>query len=1084
MKGAQKYWILLVLSLLLLIGSTAALDQDDISVTPNKEWVIAGSSDTVELTVGINIDVGYTVRIWCMDPAMGSITEGAEEQVASNGTATATFTVGTKSGDARIMVNVTTDHDGSNETIYYQKVDHAIPKYYTINYDPIVTVGQDALISVRLKDMYGNFIDTRRPQKDYDETVTLLASPDGNGGFSDNTTYVYKIIRPVNWTANVTYRVPTRGGNNVIQVKAPSSVVNNIQWITIIGTPDDPSHIASAITSTIDTDISSPHNATANGKDVFFLYYTMYDQYDNPVPEVNVTWQIYSLDRLIDTRSYITNYQGQIYLEHGPSTVIQNFTVTAKKTGNSSISCTDTLSYIPGGPSLFVLYANPEIMASREIDQNSTAAIRARLMDGLGRPLQGKAVHFTITSDTGSGSPLIQNASFDPIEKIWYHDTTTDASGYAQVTFYPGKFPRFNENGWSPDSSGMTEVTATCEDLGGRNLVLSYKNYPYLRAETELAPSLVAVNDTVDISIRLIGDGFVQYKPIDVMLCNNRGEAMLKDMYWEGDRGRVEDKMVYLYEATRNFIFNLEGGANYIGLVSFGINGSVNIPHDANSNYGLPGVDNNASDDLPYTDAHYSHPKNYSDYATVDSDLTNNLDAVVSILNETSPSKDPQGTVLVPMRYGLYQSINTLNTSGHAGHVRGIILLTDSEWTAYGDPTAGWDDSKGTAASQGYYTTERDPVTLSQGGKGLWTAFTPWAKTDVRQDMAHYANENNVHIYTIAYFKKGTIVPVSLDTILQYLAGSTGGKYYVADSAKALDEIYVDIAEDLKKYASVDTAMNLSFEQINVTYDNITESFPGGDVFSYQYEQYVSTNVTSWNKTINPLPDNLPVPPYPADAIPAPHKDKGVRVINYPYSLNQTAQWSSGTLNFYAGSIVMGQTWQVKFRLQALTPGFIDLFGPNSAICYTNEDKPVNCIPMPGTYLTVTSNRTGDPTSQNDIDILDGSINATPNGKNDWTTISWMLNYTGPSTVIQDVFYQFSTDGSFWSNNWISFGVVRTEAGPLDCQVYSTPLDMREITGCIKIRIFAREEVTPAGASDEEISGIICPIRGPSIKIT
>ncbi|MDD1678964.1 MAG: hypothetical protein LUO93_07285 [Methanomicrobiales archaeon] len=1085
MNILQKYGMIAVLVILLGVGSASALTQEQITVTSNLDWVTAGSADSANITVRVNSEYSSIVRIWCADPALGRITSGAEQYIEADEVGSAVFTPGTQSGEAVIRVNVTVEETReSNETYLIQKVDHALPKYYSgMEFVPEVTVGNTTLITVQLKDMYGNPVEIQR-QVDYSEMITFLASPDDDGGFWNGTAYVERISVPVNGSASILYQTPTRAGKNVIQVVAPITVVNNIRWITVTGIPDVPVRLSATITSRLDTNSSAPHEAEANGRDIFSLYYTVYDRYNNPIPGMSVTWKLYSQGRLSDTRFYTTNYQGQLYLAHGPSTVIQDFTATAELSANETIFCSDTLSYINGGPSIFVIYTNPEVIASREIDPNSTSTIRARLMDGLGRPLAGEVIQFDIVSDVGSGSPLDLNASFNPDDWQRNAESTTDGSGYAMVPYYPGAFPSFeDEDAWNPDSYGTTVITATSADLGTRTLTVTYKNYPYLRAETELQPPLVAVNDSVNIAIRLIGDGFVQYKPIDVVLCNNRGEAMLKDMYWDRDRGRMEDKMVYLYEATQNFTYNLQGGSNYIGLVSFGINGSVNIPHAANSTYSLPGVDNDASDDQSYTDAHYFHPKTYDDYATIDSNLTKNLSFIISILNQTAPSKDPQGTVLVPMRYGLYKSINTLNASGHAGHVRGIILLTDSEWTAYGDPTAGWDGS-GTTSNQGYYPAERDPVELSQGGKGLWTAFAPWAKTDVRQDMAHYANENDIHIYTIAYFKKGTTVPVSLDRILLYLSSSTGGKYYIADSAKALDEIYVDIAEDLKKYASVDTAMNLSFERMNVTYDNTTESLPGGQVFSYQYEQYVSTNVTKWNKTVNPLPNNLPVPPYPAIAIPAPHNDRGTLVINYPYSLNQTAQWNSSGLDLYAGNIMLGETWQAKFRLKALTAGFIDLFGENSAICYSNEENPRTCIPMPATYLTVISNHTGDPTAQAAIDIIDGSIAVTSGGSGNLATVSWALNYTGQSTVLQDAYYQFSADGSFWDNNWIHFGSVRSSAGPLDHHTFGTELDTREITGCVKIRIFAFEEITPAGASDEEISGIACPARPPSIKIT
>jgi hypothetical protein len=1062
--------------LVLFLGTTSALVPDDIPGSTNREWLIAGSADTANVTIQLPKDgYPYTVRTWCVDEKMGRITDDAVQTV-SGGNATAIFTVGTKSGDAVIMWNVTSNSGESAESNTTQQVDHAIPKYYaTVEYEPEVPVDTSTSITVHLKDVYGNLVDTRRLQNAYSESITLLASPEGDGGFLENGTYVKKVTRPVNGSYEVIYRVPTRAGQNIIQITAPDTVVGNIRWITVSGIATIPDRIAPTITSSIDENPSAPNNATANGRDVFSIYYTLYDPHDNPVPDKKVTWQLTDSNQVvIATRSLITNYQGQVYLEHGPSTVVQNFTAHISVVENSSIQSSDILSYVPGGPALFVLYANPESMASREVPESGTSTIRARLMDGMGRPISGEKVRFKITSNTPVGSELRTKPSFASDCNETDAEAITDENGYASVIFYPGGFPPISDPAWNPDSYGSAEITAMTETLGNETITITYMNYPYLRAETVLDPPVAAVNDSINVTIRLIGDGFVQYKPIDVMLCNNRGEAMFQDMYWDGNKGRVEDKMVYLYEATQNFTYNLNNGTDSVGLVSFGINGSVNIPHEGNSTYKLPGLDYTALDDVTYTDSHYMHPKTYYDYATVDSNLTKDLNDIRSILNQTVPSKDPAGTVLVPMRYGLYQSIKTLNGSAKAGHVRGIILLTDSEWTAWGDPSAGWDGTQ-TAWSQGYYPDERNPVNLSQGGLGMWTAFRDLGeKKDPRQDMAHYANENDIHIYTIAYFQGNSIVPPSLGRILQYLAGSTGGKYYIANSAKALDQIYVDIAEDLKKYASVDTSMNLSFETINVTYDNVTKSYPGADVFSYQYEESVSTNVTSWNDTVDTLPEYLPVPPYPSDAIPNPWKVKSQLVIKYPYTLNQTTQWEAGTLKFYAGSIVPGQTWQVQFRLQALTPGVIDLFGPDSKICYTNEGE-IDCIPMPGTYPTITYDYTGDPTSPQEINLSPLNYICDENGN--LVSLTWRLDYQGDDSIVQEASYSLED-----TNNWIGFSTLETEKGPLN-QTYSLTLNTEGIGNGVQVRIFAREHITPAGASNETMTSVICSTR-PSIMIT
>ncbi len=1083
METRQRKGILFTILLLLLVVCPAAatLTREQIEITPGAEWVIAGG-DSTSFTVRLNASEGGTVRIWCTVPTLGTITSNAERLIQAGEEISVVFTSGTRSGEAEIRVNVTLQSGDTNETAMIQKVDHALPKYYAeVHYNTTVTVGTTTVIEVSLKDVYGNSVDTKR-NVTYSESVTFRSSPEDDGGFWDGTSWVDTLPRTVNRTATITYRVPLRAGDNILQIVAPDSVVSNLRWITLTGTPGEPDHITSSITSPIDANLSAPHNATANGKDTFSLYYTLLDQYDNPVPGRVIGWKLESLGVPVANHSYLTNYRGQIYLEHGPSTVIRDYTATTSYT--ATINRTDILSYIEGAPSLLTLSASPETMASREMQYATVPAyVRAKLMDSLGRPLSGKTVTFAIESDTGVGSTLLTHASFDPDSTLNETFAVTGTDGYATVTFYPGEFPRRLEPGWSPNSTGTTVIKARSADLGQeRTLTLVYKNYPYLRAETEVSPALVAANDTVDITVRLIGDGFAQYKPIDVMLCNNRGESMLQDMYWDSSRVRVEDKMVFLHEATNTFIFNLTPNNDNVGLVSFGIKGWVNLPHDGS--YALPGIDNDALDNNNYTAKFYTVPQEYTEYATVDSPLSADLITVAAKMRNTTPSRDPQGTVLVPMRFGLYRSVNELKAQAQEDHVRGIILLTDSEWTAYGDPTAGWDGSS-TAANQGYYENESSPINMSQGGLGRWTAFNNWSKSDSRQDMAHYASENQVHIYTIAYYKNSGNIPVSLNRVMQYLADSTGGKYYIADNAKALDEIYTHIAEDLRRYASVDTGMNLSFEHIDVTYDNATESFPGTKVFEYIPLPGVSTYINSHYKNGTPITELLPVPPYPANATPAPKNYKGKYYIQYPYTLNQSGQWSTGELPLYAGNISLGQIWEAKFRLKAMIPGFINVFGSQSEICYSNEEDPQNCIPMPATYLTVTQNKTGDPTLQNKVDIIDDSIHAAASGTGDLTAVSWNLNYTGGSMVTQDVYYQNSKDGSFWGNNWIRAGSVQTENGPIENRTYHILLDRHGTPGCFQIRIFAQEEVTPAGAYDEEFyDETICPVQTPSIKIT
>ncbi len=61
-----------------------------------------------------------------------------------------------------------------------------------------------------------------------------------------------------------------------------------------------------------------------------------------------------------------------------------------------------------------------------------------------------------------------------------------------------------------------------------QTLQLSWMNYPYLSIETEVTPQTVKVGETVEVTVRVKGDGWaLMPTPIDAMLCTDRSGSML-----------------------------------------------------------------------------------------------------------------------------------------------------------------------------------------------------------------------------------------------------------------------------------------------------------------------------------------------------------------------------------------------------------------------------------------------------------------------------------------------------------------------------------------------------------------------------
>jgi hypothetical protein len=340
-----------------------------------------------------------------------------------------------------------------------------------------------------------------------------------------------------------------------------------------------------------------------------------------------------------------------------------------------------------------------------------------------------------------------------------------------------------------------------------------------------------------------------------------------------------------------------------------------------------------------------------------------------------------------------------------------------------------------------------------------------------------------VHIFTILLPQKGCQMNSATQEEAQALAHRTGGEHYSACSAADLDKWYQDIAQKLIIYAGANTTMGLDFQTVKVDYNNQSTDYPGSEVFAYVYQNDVSTRITSWNATYpQGLPDKLPVPPYPATAIPAPVNG----FITYPYSLDQTQEWNaSNHLSFYVGNVTIGQTWQASFMLRALKPGTIDLFGNASQICYAT-DLGETCVRLPRTHGTAEQNITNATRDQVRLDIIDDSITVTPTQSTELIMVGWELNYTGANTVRQRIYYQFSGDGATWDGNWIQFASNITGGHPLDHESYTANMDVRDMVGYVRIRIFSYE-IPLGGASDEEETDEAIPVgmgQKPNIRIS
>jgi hypothetical protein len=1087
--NVQRIAIMLLFLGVVMATSASALTPDTIVVSTDKLWVIAGGTSTSTVQIRVtNATTGTVVTdaevtAWCLDPQMGTIPI-AMKRPNPGANVTYTFTSGLKSGDARIFVSVNhTNLTNPLTTTGIQRVDHAAPKYFTqITPPPAVEsqfpVGDNTTITFRILDRYGNKVDNKRVQTEYSEKLKFIDSETFNGGFW-NGTILQKVFSngpDADGNIHANYLLPTFANLNPIGIIAPVGVINNFTlrndvMIFIRGVALDP-EIGGDIISVV-----SPSIVQANGTDTVNIIYTVYDKYGNPVPEYTFKWWT-SIDERLDLK---TNSQGQVYIVYGPKDIPGSVTLYARFSNNYTLKDSTTITFMSTGPTDFLLSGFPQIIPSLDVTENSSSQIRVKVIDGFGNPVEGEAVTFAITGNSSYPSQL-QYPTLDAMS------STTNKAGYAIVNLIPGKFPRPGNPIYDIDdhmyASGYATVTATWNEVS-KEITVEYKNYPHLRIEAEVYPENVTVGDEVEVTVKIIGDGYALKKPVDVMLLNDRSNSMLNGIYSNNDPvDRMQDTMV----AAQAFVGAMDNGFDRVGIASFGDmtpNTTANL-WNFDKLWTKAGTETSTSHTEAYHDMYISAnyigngTQSYNDFTTIDMDLTSYFQdgdvantAIRSLIPYNTFVKDgsPENQYSASLRHGLFKTITYMrNETPTYTKSRTIVGLIDTDFTWYGNPLAA--------------SSEMTTPFAATGGNAYWPFSDPdnpssydhdWSRTNpltTYQNMSNYAKGNNIKLFMIVY-SSGS---VNSEGIIRTLCSATGGQSFHASTPAELIEKFLEIARLIHRLAGVDTEMYLDFGTMEVTFNNTLNTSPGSDVFEYVHDDSLSTFFTKYETK---YPEILIQPP--------PAGEPSL----YPYVIDQSDQWNGidPHLQFNVGNISIDETWEAHFTLRAKQAGIVNLFGNNSMIHYTDTSGEIPYsmnLALPKTSVIVTEDPLQQTVTLNVVDIIDGSLNATPSQSTELLEISWLLNYTGNETVKQIAYYQFSPDRDMWSGDWIQFHTDTTGGHNLTFEPFDALLDVRDHTGWVRIKIYTFEEPL-GGPSDDEI--ISDPIqigvaRSTSIRIS
>lgn len=1013
---------------------------DMVYFNTTKEWLVANNVDNCRVIFQAynqsypipNVDVEFSV----LEPNMGSF--NPVDQITNvNGSAESIFTVLHKSGNATLKAYYKYkiwDIETVKDIQYIQKIDHDTPFNLTsYNAPGEMSVGAVAPIIMEYSDQWGNKIDNRR----YIETVDFyVSSPMEDAGFLNES-----LLYPV-----VTIPVDIAGKATAWLQASSSPAINVVRVDPNMGSMPEKYFFVQGIANRTPIQITQmvspegymglPPKQYADGVSLYAFTYILTDQFGNGV--MNTPVRI-STSISGEERTVYTNSIGQAMVTYGPKSSIGKITVTATSLANTSVSCSKEVWFVSQDAESMQFSIVPDSMPSRDVESWVPGELLAKVLDENGNPVEGETVTFTLgdasyeETYTITDQPEIGNGATN-VTAGGSVTAISNEDGYAIGYFYPGGFtPNWLDDHYDETASGTCTVTASwtngVDKSSTVSLPVSWKNYPYLSIETEVYPTTVNVTDTVDVLVRLKGDGWKLYpKPIDVVLTTDRSGSMLQD--------EPDDRFVPVMLASKDFTASMTVSLarDHVGLISFGTDGWANLTptyrylhgnyycyspsgtdhwatrhldgwyYDWRNVYGIQGSDghqwslstdssclwalNDDSWDMtrannlnywPFTTtANYNLNNAHQVY--VDTHYPGNnryygqyakteqtLSADSSQINNSIDSMVPAGGT--PMRYAIYQAVNEIKTRGRQSAIRAIILLSDGDYNWYGDPLArgtGSDTCNPTS-----YGTSLNYCKFTGLGSGI----------NSQQNMSNYAKENNIKIYSIAY---GSGLSSAGTTTLRVLAESTGGKYYIASSAD-IGQIYKDIAGDLKTEAGVNTQMNLNFDTIEVNYEPIVIN----DTFKV-FDYVPSTSIDSYFTNMT-RPAHSP---------------------SYPYQTDQSGEWN-GTkhLSFNIGTIYLQQIWEARYKLRVLQDGSINVFGPDSTVVFNNGEVSLN---IPRTLITGVPGMVTTGVNSSTLDITIDNPATSDEGIVTWTI---RRNYTGAFNVKED--YYISGDGGM---TWILVG--------------------------------------------------------------
>jgi hypothetical protein len=276
--------------------------------------------------------------------------------------------------------------------------------------------------------------------------------------------------------------------------------------------------------------------------------------------------------------------------------------------------------------------------------------------------------------------------------------------------------------------------------------------------------------------------------------------------------------------------------------------------------------------------------------------------------------------------------------------------------------------------------------------------------SDPNQNMARYANQSKIRIYTVTLGTDPAILPgyvngsgaFQIYNTMDLIATQTGATHFHATDGSQLVDIYTTIAGQLQETAGGNTQVGLDFGNVKINDD------PALDIRNYMDYMYDSHSPAQSSDSTYINKSNI--------------TKYGVYNQLISVTRDDRPNWTARTMAFDVGTIKLNETWSATFRLNLTHAGKIDLFGPgSSAISFIDAASgatQTGFIPAMQCRVreSIVNSGYGSKTLSVDNLSLIASAGPDPNVR----TLKWNTTYDGDKTVQEAILYHRATGDPHW----------------------------------------------------------------------